>query len=358
MSLDPQQPDSSPTVLQDIWDALSRRFGEVDEAREALRKFEQRRQSDTESVVEFEQALRSLYRVAWPKATPEQKEVALKTKFEEGLRNLEMQQYLRLHALGDTFSNTVQKARRFAAAIEGPKTRKSVRITTPPAHEALQMIEDDSSLHKRIDKLEDMIRSLQDPSVKCVTGRQPQQQFQTPRPKGEGQNKIQPSGQIKKNIKRQFVQPFNANVDVQQGQTGQTATNPYLGDRAPQDNRPSSGGYGNPNQNLVGAGASGGNFPQRPPGVPPGVCWVCRQPRCHSRFHEPARPSTPPPQQFRSPDICWTCGQPGCRSWYHTAPRPATPPIPPLMSQNPGNGMGTRRSGNRDPTQPARNDSN
>ena len=89
----------------------------------------------------------------------------LKTKFEEGLRNLEMQQYLRLHAMGDTFSNTVQKARRFAAAIEGPKARKSVRITTPPAHEALQMIEDDSSLHKKIDRLEDMIRSLQDPSV-------------------------------------------------------------------------------------------------------------------------------------------------------------------------------------------------
>ena len=53
---------SSPTVLQNIWDALSRRSGEVDEAREALRKFEQRRQFDTESVVEFEQALRSLYR--------------------------------------------------------------------------------------------------------------------------------------------------------------------------------------------------------------------------------------------------------------------------------------------------------
>ena len=53
--------DSSATVLQDLWDALSRRFGEVDEAREAMRKFEQRRQLDTESVVEFEQALRSLY---------------------------------------------------------------------------------------------------------------------------------------------------------------------------------------------------------------------------------------------------------------------------------------------------------
>jgi len=49
-----------------------------------MKKFEQRRQLDTESVVEFEQALRSLYRVAWPKATSEQKEAALKTRFEEG----------------------------------------------------------------------------------------------------------------------------------------------------------------------------------------------------------------------------------------------------------------------------------
>jgi len=172
--------DSSPTVVQDIWDALFRRFGEVDEAREALRKFEQRRQSDTESVVEFEQALRSLYRVAWPKATPEQREVALKTKFEEGLRNSEMQQYLRLHALGDTFANTVQKARRFAATLETPKSRKSVRITTPPPHESVQMIKDDSPWNEKFEKLEDMIRSLQDTlepespspdesSVKCVT---------------------------------------------------------------------------------------------------------------------------------------------------------------------------------------------
>jgi len=135
----------------------------VDEAREALRKFEQRRQSDTESMVESEQALRSLYRIAWPKATPEQKEVALKTKFEEGLRNLDMQQYLRLLARGDFFSNTVQKAQRFAVAIEVPKSRKSGRITTQPAHEALQMIEDDSSLHKRMDKLDDIIRSLHRP---------------------------------------------------------------------------------------------------------------------------------------------------------------------------------------------------
>ena len=75
-------------------------------------------------MVEFEQALRSLYRVAWPKVTPEQKEVALKTRFEEGLVSHEMQQFLRLHALGDSFANTVQKARRFAATTEVPRTRE------------------------------------------------------------------------------------------------------------------------------------------------------------------------------------------------------------------------------------------
>jgi len=98
-------------------------------------------------------------------------------------------QYLRLHTMRDTFLNTVQKARRFAAAIEGPKSRKSVRITTPPAHEALQMIVDDSSFHKRMDKLEDMIRSLQYPSVKCVTGRQPQHSSWPLVPRGSTEQK-------------------------------------------------------------------------------------------------------------------------------------------------------------------------
>jgi len=73
----------------------------------------------------------------------------------------DMQQFLRLHALGDTFANTVQKARRFAATTKVPRTRKSVRITNPPAHESVQLIKVDSSLDKRLDKLESMIQSLQ-----------------------------------------------------------------------------------------------------------------------------------------------------------------------------------------------------
>ena len=77
------------------------------------------------------------------------------------MSNHDIQQYLRLHALGDTFANTAQKARRFAATTEVPRSQKSVRITTPPAHEAVQMLKDDSSLHQRLDKLGDMIQSLQ-----------------------------------------------------------------------------------------------------------------------------------------------------------------------------------------------------
>ena len=55
--------DSSPTLYSDIWAALKRRFGDVDEGREAMRKFETRRQAEGETVAEFEQALRTLYRL-------------------------------------------------------------------------------------------------------------------------------------------------------------------------------------------------------------------------------------------------------------------------------------------------------
>jgi len=57
-----------PTAVDDLWQRLAHRFGAVDEMREAMREFDARRQSDTESPVEFEQALRSLYKVAWPTA--------------------------------------------------------------------------------------------------------------------------------------------------------------------------------------------------------------------------------------------------------------------------------------------------
>jgi len=119
-----------------------------------------------------------------------------------------MQQYLRLHAMGDTFANTVQKARRFAATIDVPKSRKSVRISTPPSHEAVQLIQYDTSLNKRLDNMEKIMKSIQAAAQEnknaqsaCVSNK-PQRQFQPSRNTGAGQN----------NARRQFVQPFNANV--------------------------------------------------------------------------------------------------------------------------------------------------
>ena len=40
--------EQSPTLYQDIWRALSKRFGEVDEQRESMKRFEQRKQNDGE----------------------------------------------------------------------------------------------------------------------------------------------------------------------------------------------------------------------------------------------------------------------------------------------------------------------
>jgi len=142
-------------------------------------------------------------------------------------------------------------------------------------------------------------------NMACVTKQQPQRQYPTSRPSGEEQHKSPRSNQNR----RRFVRPFDANVTEQT----RTATN-----------RSASGsgfppGTGVQNQNLVREGAAGSSNSQRPPGVPPGVCWTCRQKGCHSVFHE--EPRQPPPQpRARTPDVCWTCGQEGCLSWYH-APR-------------------------------------
>jgi len=61
---------SQPQAYSLIWEALARRFGSLDGAREAMRRFDSRRQEDNETIPDFEQALRTLYMEAWPPATP------------------------------------------------------------------------------------------------------------------------------------------------------------------------------------------------------------------------------------------------------------------------------------------------
>jgi len=62
-----------------------------------MRRFDSRRQSDTESLVEYETALRILYKETWPDASFDQRDAALKRRFEDRVSSVELSQYLRLH---------------------------------------------------------------------------------------------------------------------------------------------------------------------------------------------------------------------------------------------------------------------
>ena len=65
---------------------------------------------------------------AWPTKTPEQRDSELKRRFEDGLSNMEMSHYLRLHARDCDFAATVLKARQYADAAESTRLNKIVKI--------------------------------------------------------------------------------------------------------------------------------------------------------------------------------------------------------------------------------------
>jgi len=95
--------------------------------------FESRRQEKIETIPDFEQALRTSHRKAWPAATPEQRDAALKRRFEDGLISTEMIQFLRLHARDLDFHATVIKERQFANATGQSTAKKRVNfIDTRP----------------------------------------------------------------------------------------------------------------------------------------------------------------------------------------------------------------------------------
>ena len=104
----------------------------MDEGREAQCKFGSRHQTDSESLQEYEQALRTLYKQGWPMASAETGDAALKRRFEDGVASLELSQYLRLHHRNSNFGETVEQARLYAATVEGAKAKKAIRFVTDP----------------------------------------------------------------------------------------------------------------------------------------------------------------------------------------------------------------------------------
>jgi len=54
--------------IEAIWENLSRRFGHIDEAEGAKRRFDSKRQLESETIKVFEQGIRSIFWEAWPTA--------------------------------------------------------------------------------------------------------------------------------------------------------------------------------------------------------------------------------------------------------------------------------------------------
>jgi len=72
-----------------IWENLSRRFGHIDEPEGAKRRFDNKKQLESETIEVFEQGLRTVFRVAWPTGDPKSKEndSMLHCRFIDGLFN-------------------------------------------------------------------------------------------------------------------------------------------------------------------------------------------------------------------------------------------------------------------------------
>jgi len=151
-------------AYEKIWRILARRFGHLDEPERAMRKFDARKQLDGETVAEFEQALRTLYREALPKADEESKDSALKRKFEEGLSSPDIIQFLRLHARADDFHQTVAKARRFAEAQEAARPKKAARIveSIDKDHGSEEMVPGQPNLQPLLDGFQKVIQTVLD----------------------------------------------------------------------------------------------------------------------------------------------------------------------------------------------------
>ena len=66
-----------------------------------MRLYDYRTQHPNETLVEYEIALRILYREAWPQGD-EKMDSSLKRKFEDGRQSPEMVQFLKSHARNDT----------------------------------------------------------------------------------------------------------------------------------------------------------------------------------------------------------------------------------------------------------------
>ena len=239
--------DTAATALTDLWARLRHRFGEVDGERDAMRKFESRRQSDSESLVEFEQSLRSLYREAWPNASSDQRDAALKRRFEDGVCTTELSQYLRLHHRNSSFAETVEKARIYHATMDSSRPKKAVRFVSDassnhdvsinhvaaPAQDLTPLISHLKAIEGRLDKMsKDRGPSTTKTSTSTASSQPPSttSSQQSWRPRGSSPNQPPPAnnrfGRSSPRVDQRFDQRFDQRPPSSTAPTSSTSTPP------------------------------------------------------------------------------------------------------------------------------------
>jgi len=98
--------------------------------------------SEHETLAEYDQTLRTLYKQGWPEAPKAQKDSDLKQQFEEGVTSHDLAQYLKLFTRSLSYAETVQQARRYVTTTEPTRTKKIVRVSTPPSHPSINLVDD------------------------------------------------------------------------------------------------------------------------------------------------------------------------------------------------------------------------
>jgi len=297
--------ESCDSAYQDAWDALAQRFGSVDDKREAMHRFDSRKQNTDESVAEFVAALKLAYHEAWPKADGKIKDDDLKRKFESGLRSTEMQHYLQLHARTDDFNETVHKARQFESLLQSSSTKKSVTIN------AIQT----KSMQDRLTDIEHSLQSLT--------------------------KQLAESGQRRRTNSENYR--YVTEGEQKQFQSQRMAGRPQFPQFWPPRPPTPPGGNAQPAYRRRG-------------------CYTCGMRGCHSDRHANDQNATEIlTTQPSQPTGCWVCGTPGCHSDRHATEQPTTPtttqptpPNPPSQPANQGNGQRSSYRGSRTPTNPNR----
>ena len=350
--------ESSDNAYNDIWTALSRRFGHIDEARELMHRFDNRKQNETETLAEYEQALRSLYREAWPKAPADQRDSALKRKFEDGLALPEMQQFLRLHARNENFSGTVAKARQFADANEATKVKKSVRLVVQPEHEAHQAEINNVGSDQNFKPLLDGFKTIIDLALKNNNQNSTSRDISSSPSRTDNVRALSRSPSPAPRFGNNFdsrAQRFGSrpNDTTNQSRSGLFSPRPGNIGQQPRYGFGSRSTQRSPNRigpsrpgGYTGAPRQYNNMgPQLRPN--PASQSVLGQGRPVSPGT--SRPTTP----TRRNRGCWVCGYFGCHSDFHAPQQtPPTPPSPVAISdtsQTQGNVSRSPRPGARTP---------